>query len=154
MALQLDHTIVPSRDKVRAAQFFARIFGVEYRGPWGHFAPVQVNDTLTLDFDDANSVQSNHYAFLASDDEFDAVLGRVKAEGIVYRQRPARPRRWRDQPSPRWPRLLLQVRGWPSVGAHHAHLHHGLGGLRPPANDGCAELRRPPGRAAPPAQCP
>ena len=84
MALQLDHTIVPSRDKVRAAQFFARIFGVEYRGPWGHFAPVQVNDTLTLDFDDANSAQSNHYAFLASDDEFDAVLGRVKAEGIVY----------------------------------------------------------------------
>ena len=84
MALQLDHTIVPSRDKVRAARFFARIFSVEYRGPWGHFAPVQVNDTLTLDFDDANSVQSNHYAFLASDDEFDAVLGRVKAEGIVY----------------------------------------------------------------------
>ena len=84
MALQLDHTIVPSRDKVRAAQFFARIFGVEYRGPWGHFAPVQVNDTLTLDFDDANSLQSNHYAFLASDDEFDAVLGRVKAEGIVF----------------------------------------------------------------------
>ena len=84
MALQLDHTIVPSRDKVRAAQFFARIFGVEYRGPWGHFAPVQVNDTLTLDFDDAERVQSNHYAFLASDDEFDAVLGRVKAEGIVY----------------------------------------------------------------------
>ena len=84
MTLQLDHTIVPSRDKVRAAQFFARIFNVEYRGPWGHFTPVKVNDTLTLDFDNAERVQSNHYAFLASDAEFDAILGRVQTAGIAF----------------------------------------------------------------------
>lgn len=84
MALQLDHTIVPSGDKVRAAQFFARLFDLEYRGPWGHFAPVKVNDTLTLDFDDAERVQSHHYAFLAPDAEFDAILGRVQAEGIAF----------------------------------------------------------------------
>ena len=84
MTLQLDHTIVPSRDKVRAARFIARILDLDYRGTWGHFAPVKVNDTLTLDFDHAEQVRSHHYAFLASDDEFDAILGRVKAEGIVF----------------------------------------------------------------------
>ena len=91
MTLQLDHTIVRSRDKVRAAQFFARMFDLEYRGPWGHFAPVKVNDTLTLDFDDAERVQSNHYAFLATDADFDAILGRVQAEGIAFGSGPSTP---------------------------------------------------------------
>lgn len=84
MALQLDHTIVPAHDKVKSAKFIARILGVEYGGTWGHFAPVKVNDTLTLDFDDSDDPQSNHYAFLASDREFDAVLQRVKDEGIPF----------------------------------------------------------------------
>ena len=91
MTLQLDHTIVRSRDKVRAAQFFARMFDLEYRGPWGHFAPVKVNDTLTLDFDNAERVQSNHYAFLATDADFDAILGRVQAEGIAFGSGPSTP---------------------------------------------------------------
>ena len=33
MAIVLDHTIVPARDKVASARFFARIFGLEYNGP-------------------------------------------------------------------------------------------------------------------------
>ena len=84
MALQLDHTIVPAYDKVKSAKFIARIFGVDFKGTWGHFAPVKVNDTFTLDFDDSDNPQSNHYAFLASDEEFDAVLQRVKDEGIAF----------------------------------------------------------------------
>ena len=81
MPLQLDHTIVPAYDKERSARFIARIFGLAYEGTWGHFAPVKVNETLTLDFDHSGS---NHYAFLASDEEFDAVLQRVKDEGIAF----------------------------------------------------------------------
>ena len=84
MALQLDHTIVPAHDKVRSAEFIARMFGLTYEGAWGHFAPVKVNDTLTLDFDDADEIRSNHYAFLASDEEFEAVLQRVKDAGIPF----------------------------------------------------------------------
>ena len=84
MPLQLDHTIVPAHDKVKSAEFIARIFGLKYEGAWGHFAPVKVNDTLTLDFDDSDNPRSNHYAFLASDEEFDAVLQRVKDEGIPF----------------------------------------------------------------------
>ena len=86
MPLQLDRTIVPAYDKVKSAEFIARIFGLKYEGTWGHFAPVKVNDTLTLDFDDSDHPRSNHYAFLASDEKFDAVLQRVKDEGIPFSQ--------------------------------------------------------------------
>lgn len=84
MTIQLDHTIVPSKDKEAAAEFFARIFGLRYDGSVSHFAPVQVNDTLTLDFDNAEDFDRHHYAFKVSDSEFDAIFGRIQAEGIVY----------------------------------------------------------------------
>ena len=43
-----------------------------------------MNDILTLDFDDSDDPRSNYYAFLASDEEFDAVLQRVKDEGMAF----------------------------------------------------------------------
>lgn len=83
MAILLNHTIVPARDKVEAARFFAEIFGLPFGGVEGHFAPVRVNDSLTLDFsDDAPSFEPHHYAFLVSDEEFDAIFGRVQAAGV------------------------------------------------------------------------
>ncbi len=85
MTFYLDHTIVPCRDKEASARFFARIFGLEYRGPWGPFAPVKVNETLSMDFDNRwPEFHAQHYAFIASDDELDAVLERVKQEGIPF----------------------------------------------------------------------
>ena len=84
MPIQLDHTIVPAYDKVKSAEFIARIFGLAYEGPWGHFAPVKINETLTLDFDYAEEPRSNHYAFITSDEEFDSILQRVKDEGVVF----------------------------------------------------------------------
>jgi catechol 2,3-dioxygenase-like lactoylglutathione lyase family enzyme len=84
MAIVLDHTIVPAHDKVASARFFARIFGLEYKGPHSHFAPVQVNEALTLDFDERGDFNMHHYAFKVSEPEFDAIFGRVKEEGIAY----------------------------------------------------------------------
>ena len=40
MALNLDHTIVPANDKEESVRFIARILGLEYKGPWGHFASI------------------------------------------------------------------------------------------------------------------
>ena len=84
MQLHLDHTIVPARDKEASARFFARVMGLEYKGPWGHFAPVQVDANLSLDFDDREGFESHHYAFITDDANFEAILGRVEQEGIVY----------------------------------------------------------------------
>ena len=84
MSITLNHTIVPARDKVASAELFARIFGLTYEGTMGHFAPVKVNDTLTLDFDNSDEFESHHYAFHVSDEEFDAIFNRIKAEDLRY----------------------------------------------------------------------
>ena len=45
---------------------------------------MKVNDTLTPDFDDSDDPRANHYAFLASDEEFDAILQRVRDEEVAF----------------------------------------------------------------------
>ncbi len=84
MAITLNHTIVPAHDKEISARWFAGIFGLTYEGPAGHFATVQVNETLTLDFDDREVSESHHYAFHVEEDEFDAIFERIKSAGISF----------------------------------------------------------------------
>jgi catechol 2,3-dioxygenase-like lactoylglutathione lyase family enzyme len=95
MAIVLDHTIVPAKDKVAAAEFFAEIFGLKVKPGQGHFAQVQINESLTFDFADEpeawggpgfdpRSGKSHHYAFHISEAEFEAIFGRVKAKGLAY----------------------------------------------------------------------
>ena len=91
MAITLNHTIVPSHDKEASAKFFARIFGLEYAGPHSHFAPVRVNDSLTLDWDDADRFEHHHYAFLITESDFDAIFARLQAEGVSYGSGPTAP---------------------------------------------------------------
>lgn len=88
MVIVLDHTIVPAHDKVESAKFFARIFGLTSGAPSGPFSPVQVNDSLTLDFANADTFEPHHLAFMVSDEEFDAILDRVKADGLPYGSEP------------------------------------------------------------------
>ncbi len=89
MTITLNHTIVPTRDKNAAARWFAEMFGLGFTGVDGHFAPVKINDSLTLLFDDdVETFESHHYAFHVSDGEFDAVLARVKAAGLAFGSAP------------------------------------------------------------------
>jgi catechol 2,3-dioxygenase-like lactoylglutathione lyase family enzyme len=93
MTMRLDHTIVPARDKMASAGFFAEIFGLTVEP--GHFAQVRINESLTFDFADEpegwggpgfdpTAGRSHHYAFHVSDAEFDAIFSRVTAKGIPY----------------------------------------------------------------------
>jgi catechol 2,3-dioxygenase-like lactoylglutathione lyase family enzyme len=84
MGILLDHTIVPAHDKEASARFLARILGLVYEGTHSHFAPLKVNDTLTLDFDDDRGFESHHYAFKVDESVFDGIFERVQAEGIAY----------------------------------------------------------------------
>jgi catechol 2,3-dioxygenase-like lactoylglutathione lyase family enzyme len=88
MTIMLNHTIVPAHDQVAAAKFFADIFGLQFDAAKGHFAPVKVNETLTLLFGDAKSFDVQHYAFHVTDAEFDAIFGRVKEAGLTYGSAP------------------------------------------------------------------
>jgi catechol 2,3-dioxygenase-like lactoylglutathione lyase family enzyme len=90
MAIHLDHTIIPAKDKAAAAEFFADIFGLAVKPGQGHFAQVQVNDSLTLDFaDEPKPFRSEHYAFHVSDEEFEAIFRRVKARGLPHGSGPS-----------------------------------------------------------------
>ena len=93
MAIELDHTIVPTKDKTASAEFFAEIFGLTVKH--GHFAQVRINEHLTFDFADEPELwggpgldpgtgQSHHYAFHVSDAESEAIFARVKAKSIPY----------------------------------------------------------------------
>jgi catechol 2,3-dioxygenase-like lactoylglutathione lyase family enzyme len=87
MTIHLDHTIVPSRTKVASAKRLAELLGVAWSDrALGPFAPVFVNDGLTLDFIDTDEdFPVYHFCFRVSEDEFDAILGRIQAAGIPYR---------------------------------------------------------------------
>jgi len=87
MPIHLDHTIVPARDKIASARRLAELLGVPWaeHGP-GPFAPVYVNEGLTLDFIETDEdFPIYHFCFRVDDDEFDAILGRIRAAGIPYR---------------------------------------------------------------------
>ena len=84
MAITLNHTIVPSFDKLGSAKFYCRIFGFEYVGVFSHFIVVRVNDTLCLDFNNEAQFSTIHYAFKVSESEFDEIFTRLQAERIPY----------------------------------------------------------------------
>jgi catechol 2,3-dioxygenase-like lactoylglutathione lyase family enzyme len=84
MTIVLDHTLVPAKDKAASAEFFAEIFGLKVKPNQDLFAQVQINDSLTFDFDDNPEPPRQHYAFHISEQEFDAILARVKAKGLPY----------------------------------------------------------------------
>ena len=51
LPISLNHTIVPAYDKEASAKHIAHILGLTCMESMGHFAPVQVDGKLTLDFD-------------------------------------------------------------------------------------------------------
>src|SRR5882757_3192798 len=84
MTIILNHTIVPVRDKTASARFFAELFGLKCE-PVDYFAPVRLNDQMTLLFsDESPEHESHHYAFHVSDAEFDAIFDRMKAAGLPW----------------------------------------------------------------------
>src|SRR5215510_2025 len=92
MTIELNHTIVPAHDKHASAQCFANIFGLSYERCDGYFAPVRVNEKLTLDFDDdVDRFDSHHYAFHVDDATFDAIFQRVQEAGLTYGSDPWNP---------------------------------------------------------------
>jgi catechol 2,3-dioxygenase-like lactoylglutathione lyase family enzyme len=88
MTVQLDHAIVPSHNRVESARFLAGLLDVPWAESQGNFAPVFVNDALTLDFADRDQFERHHYCFRVSDERFDAILGRIQSRQILYRSSP------------------------------------------------------------------
>jgi catechol 2,3-dioxygenase-like lactoylglutathione lyase family enzyme len=85
MAVQLNHTIVWSRDQDASAAYLAEILGLAAPTRFGPFTVVQVTNDVSMDFRSVpNEVAPQHYAFLVSEPEFDEIFGRIKARGQTY----------------------------------------------------------------------
>ena len=92
MTIELNHTIVPSHDKVASARFYQEMFGFDYDGAMGHFEPVVIrNQGLTLDFDNRESFERHHYAFKVSEEEFDTIFARIRERKLTYGSGPFTP---------------------------------------------------------------
>ncbi|WP_411103893.1 VOC family protein [Streptomyces sp. cmx-4-9] len=86
MAVELNHTIVHSLDNRESAAFLADVLGLEVGPAAGPFVPVDLSNGVTLDFATvpAGSITPQHYAFLLSEEEFDAAFRKIRAAGRAY----------------------------------------------------------------------
>lgn len=94
MAVQLNHTIVAARDEVASATFLTEILGLPAPARYGPFMVVEDANGTSLDFMawGDHEIQPQHYAFLVSEDEFDAGFGRIVERGLPHWADPHRER--------------------------------------------------------------
>ncbi len=91
MAVQLNHTIVHAHDSEGTARFWSEVLGLPVPRRFGHFHVVDAANGVSLDLiDAAGKVDSQHYAFLVSEPEFDEIFGRIQNRGVPYWADPAR----------------------------------------------------------------
>ena len=85
MAVELNHTIIAARDKTASARFLAEILGLDPPTPFGPFMCVETANGVSLDYADrVVPFEIGHYAFLVTEDEFDAIFVRVTGRGLRY----------------------------------------------------------------------
>jgi hypothetical protein len=83
MAVQLNHTIVNTHDKRVGARFVSDVLGLPEPGSFGPFAVVELHNGVSLDFLDVEGeIAVQHYAFLITEAEFDAVAERLRERGV------------------------------------------------------------------------
>ena len=92
MAIKLNNTIVHSVYQRKSADFLASLLGLPPPKPFGPFLGVEVANEVTLDFLNADGmeIQTQHYAFLVSDEEFDRIFERIRRDRIQYWADPGR----------------------------------------------------------------
>jgi catechol 2,3-dioxygenase-like lactoylglutathione lyase family enzyme len=95
MPIEFNHTIVAARDKRASAEFLTELFGLPSPVPFGHFMSVTLEHGATLDYADVSEgqeIRPQHYAFLVSEDDFDAIYGKIKSRGLEHWADPGRQR--------------------------------------------------------------
>lgn len=118
MSIQLNHTIVPARDARASASFLAEILGLSAPTQIGPFWAVALSNGVALDFQNSDEAMPiEHYAFLVSEAEFDAIFARIQQRGLEY---------WGD-PAHRHPRQINRNDGgrgvyWNDPNGHYLEI--------------------------------
>ncbi len=95
MTISFNHTIVAARDKRESAQFLAELFGLPDPVSFGHFMVVTLEHGASLDYADApddQEIRAQHYAFLVSEEEFDAIYHKIQSRDLPHWADPRRER--------------------------------------------------------------
>jgi catechol 2,3-dioxygenase-like lactoylglutathione lyase family enzyme len=92
MAVELNHTIVASRDQAETAAFITAVLGLPDAGRYGPFLVVQTANGVSLDVADRDDVVPQHYAYLVTETEFDEIWGRIRERGVEFYADPSRKR--------------------------------------------------------------
>lgn len=91
MTIELNHTIIWCSDKHRSAGFLADVLGLPAPRPLYHFLVIDTANGVSLDFAETEPpIARQHYAFLVSEEEFDAIYGRIRERGLDHWADPAR----------------------------------------------------------------
>jgi hypothetical protein len=91
MSIALNHHIVWCRDHRVSADFLTELFDLPPARHWGPFMIVELANGVSLDYHEVDGeIASQHYAFLVSDDEFDAIFGRIVEQDIEHWADPAK----------------------------------------------------------------
>jgi catechol 2,3-dioxygenase-like lactoylglutathione lyase family enzyme len=91
MSIALNHHIVWCRDHRVSADFLTELFDLPSARHWGPFMIVELANGVSLDYHEVDGeIASQHYAFLVSDDEFDAIFGRILERDIEHWADPAK----------------------------------------------------------------
>ncbi|MGH3725892.1 MAG: VOC family protein [Mycobacterium sp.] len=86
MGIAFNHTIIHSENREESARFFTEIFGLPAAVEVGHFLNVELEHGGNLDFAtiDHGQLVPQHYAFLVTEGDFDAIYGRITDRGVIH----------------------------------------------------------------------
>jgi catechol 2,3-dioxygenase-like lactoylglutathione lyase family enzyme len=85
MTVQLNHTIVMAKDREASARFLSEVLGLGEPTPFEPFLCVDTDNGVSLDVMQTDGeVSPVHLAFLVSEDEFDAIFGRITERGLDH----------------------------------------------------------------------
>jgi len=86
MPVQLNHTIVESRDQEASARFLTDVLGLPKATRFGPFLVVELDNGVSLDFAESSAeIATQHYAFLITETEFDEIFVRIRGRGLGRR---------------------------------------------------------------------
>jgi catechol 2,3-dioxygenase-like lactoylglutathione lyase family enzyme len=97
MSVHLNHTIVHARDPRASAELYASLLELPPPVPFGPFFGVALANDVTLDFLGAGGmeIQTQHYAFLVTDAEFDRIFARIEERKMDFWADPHRTQKGR-----------------------------------------------------------
>jgi catechol 2,3-dioxygenase-like lactoylglutathione lyase family enzyme len=80
-------------EQEKVGDFLSHVLGLPPPRPFLHFLVIDLANDVSIDlFETADEIAVQHFAFLVTEDEFDACFGRIKQMGLEFWADPARSR--------------------------------------------------------------